>query len=184
MSDTERLQGGPVPDCGQADPGVPVQQEEEGGEVSTGERHSTSGNLSDLLFSTNISLIKESSFYQASNNIDLVSLEADIEKVLHKKFPDDHIPLDCLNGAISELKSNEKPGLNLLPERKKKLYVEDLMKKLSSTIKGNKEATIKDNFTKREVKALWARHLKDCIVPLRNSEFDILVTLKVNIVCI
>ena len=38
MSGTERLQGGPVPDCGQADPGVPVQQEEEGGEVSTGER--------------------------------------------------------------------------------------------------------------------------------------------------
>ena len=50
MSGTERLQGGPVPDCGQADPGVPVQQEEEGGEVSTGERHSASGKLSDLLF--------------------------------------------------------------------------------------------------------------------------------------
>ena len=50
LSSAERIQGGPVPDCGQADPGVPVQQEEEGGEVSAGERHSASGNLSDLLF--------------------------------------------------------------------------------------------------------------------------------------
>ena len=47
LSDTERLQGGPVPDCGQADPGARVQQQEEAGEVSTGERHSASGILSD-----------------------------------------------------------------------------------------------------------------------------------------
>ena len=99
------------------------------------------------MFPAIICLLKESSFYLTAYNIDLVKLEADIEKVLHAKFPDDHISLDCLNGAISELKSNEKPGLNLLPERKQKSYVEDLKKKLSSTIKGNKEATNKDNFT-------------------------------------
>ena len=57
LSDTEWLQGGTVPDCGQADSGVPVQQEEEGGEFSTGDWHSASGNLSDLSFpSQNLSL--------------------------------------------------------------------------------------------------------------------------------
>ena len=124
--------------------------------------------------------MKESSFYLAAYNIDMISLQTEIENVLHKKFSDDPIPLDCLNQAISGLKSNEKLGLDLLPERKKQSYVEDLKTKLSSTIRGNQDVQTRDKFTKREIKALWARHLMDLLVPLRNSEFDILAALKVD----
>ena len=131
----------------------------------------------------NISLIKESSFYQAAYNIDLVKLEAEIEDFLHKNSPDDDISVDCLNKAISKMKGrDDKPGLDLLPEKRRVSYGEDLKKKLSSTIRGNKEVQSRDKFTKREVRAMWARHLKDLLVPLRNSEFDILVTLKVHII--
>ena len=69
---------------------------------------------------------------------------------------------------------NDKPGLDLLPEKKRMSYGEDLKKKLSSTIRGNK-----DKFTKGEVKALMTRHLLGLAVNLRKSEFDILVSLKV-----
>ena len=82
------------------------------------------------------------------------------------------------------MNSNEKLGLDLLPERKKQSYVEELKTKLSSTISGNQDIQSRDKFTKREIKALWARHLKDLLVPLRNSEFDILVALKVDNICI
>ena len=77
---------------------------------------------------------------------------------------------------------NDKPGLDLLPERKRMSYGEDLKKKLSSTIRGNKEVQSRDKFTKGEVKALMTRHLLGLAVDLRKSEFDILVTLKV--ICI
>ena len=77
---------------------------------------------------------------------------------------------------------DDKPGLDLLPEKKRMSYGEDLKKKLSSTIRGNKEVQSRDKFTKREVKALMTRHLLGLAVDLRKSEFDILVTLKV--ICI
>ena len=124
--------------------------------------------------------MKESYFYLAAYNIDMISLQTEIENVLHKKFSDDPIPLDCLNKVISGLKSNEKLGLDLLPERKKQSYVDDLKRKLSSTIRGNQDVRSRDKFTKREIKALWARHLMDLLVPFINSEFDILVALKVD----
>ena len=73
---------------------------------------------------------------------------------------------------------DDKPGLDLLPERKRVSYVEDLKKKLSSTIRGNKEVQSRDKFTKREVGAFMTRCLLDLAVGLRNSEFDLLVTLK------
>ena len=76
---------------------------------------------------------------------------------------------------------DDKPGLDLLPEKKRMSYGEDLKKKLSSTIRGNKEVQSRDKFTKREVKALMTRHLLGLAVGFRNSEFDILVTLKVDI---
>ena len=77
---------------------------------------------------------------------------------------------------------DDKPGLDLLPEKKRMSYGEDLKKKLSSTISGNKEVKSMDKFTKREVKALMTRHLLGLAVDLKKSEFDILVTLKV--ICI
>ena len=76
---------------------------------------------------------------------------------------------------------DDKPGLDLLPEKKRMSYGEDLRKKLSSTIRGNKEFQSRDKFTKREVKALMTRHLLGLAVDLRKSEFDILVNLRVNI---
>ena len=77
---------------------------------------------------------------------------------------------------------DDKPGLDLLPEKKRMSYGEDLKKKLSSTIRGNKEVQSRDKFTKREVKALMTRHLLGLAVDLKKSEFDILVTLKVQFV--
>ena len=74
---------------------------------------------------------------------------------------------------------DDKPGLDLLPVRKKMSYGEDLKKKLTSTIRGNKEVQSRDKLTKGEVKALMTRHLLGLAVDLRKSEFDILVTLKV-----
>ena len=126
---------------------------------------------------------KESSFYQAAYNIDLAKLEAEVEDFLHKNSPDDHISVDCLNKAFSKLKGrDDKPGLDLLPERKRVSYGEDLKKKLTSTIRGNKEVQSRDKFTKGEVKALMTRHLLELAVDMRKSEFDILITLKV--ICI
>ena len=130
------------------------------------------------MFPSKFIFTKESSFYQAAYNIDLAKLEAEVEDFLHKKSPDDHISVECLNKAFSKMKGrDDKPGLDLLPEKKRMSYGEDLKKKLTSTIRGNK-----DKFTKREVKALMTRHLLGLAVDLRKSEFDILVTLKV--ICI
>ena len=78
---------------------------------------------------------------------------------------------------------DDKPGLDLLPERKRMSYGEDLKKKLSSTLRENKEAQARDKFTKKEVKALITRHLLGLAVDLRKSEFDILVTLMVDHLC-
>ena len=125
---------------------------------------------------------KESSFYQTVYNIDLVKLEAEVEDFLHKNSPDDDISVDHLNKAFSKMKGrDDKSGLDLLSEKKRVSYAEDLRKKLSSTIRGNKEVQSRDKFTKREVKALMTRHLLGLAVDLRKSEFDILVTLKVYI---
>ena len=74
----------------------------------------------------------------------------------------------------------DKPGLDLLPEKKRTSYGDDLKKKLTSTIRGNQEVHSRDKFSKREVKALITRHLLGLAVDLRKSEFDILVTLKVD----
>ena len=75
---------------------------------------------------------------------------------------------------------DDKPGLDLLPERKRMSYGEDMKKKLSSTLRGNKEVYGREKFTKKEVKALITRHLLGLAVELKKSEFDILVTHKVN----
>ena len=129
--------------------------------------------------------VKESSFYLAAYNIDLAKLEAEVEDFLHKNSPDDDISVDCLNKAFSKMKGrDDKPGLDLLPERKRMSYGEDLKRKLSSTLRGNKEAQSRDKFSKSEVKALMTRHLLGLAVDLRKSEFDILVTLKVDNLCI
>ena len=73
---------------------------------------------------------------------------------------------------------DDKPGLDLLPEKKRMSYGEDLRKKLSSTTGGNN----REKFTKREVRALITRHLLGLAVDLRKSEFDLLVTLKVDMI--
>ena len=130
-------------------------------------------------------LYKESSFYQAAYSIDLDKMEAEVEDFLNKNSPDDDISVDCLNKAFSKMKGkDDKPGLDLLPEKKRMSYGEDLRKKLSLTISGNKEVQSREKFTKREVKALMTRHLLSLAIDLRKSEFDILVTLKVDQLCI
>ena len=107
-------------------------------------------------------------------------LGKEVDNFLDKNSPDDDITVDCLNKAFSEMKGrDDKPGLDLLPEKKRMSYGEDLRKKLSSTIRRNKEVVSRNKFTKREVKALITRHLLGLAVDLRKSEFDILVTLKV-----
>ena len=97
-----------------------------------------------------------------------------IEDILNQNFPDDDISMDCLEKAISEMRGSERPGEDLLPENKRRKYVRELKKKLKEKLPEKKK------FSKAEVKALWTRHLLDIIVHSRNSEFDILVTLKVD----
>ena len=127
-------------------------------------------------------MIKESSFYRAVYNIDVDQLEREVDNFLEKNSQDEDISVDSLIKAFSEMKGKvDKPGLQLLPEKKKKSYTEDLKKKTFSTIKGNKEIASKDKFSKREVRALMTRHFLGLAVGFRNSEFDILVTLKVTI---
>ena len=80
-------------------------------------------------------------------------------------------------------------GISLGYGLKKKLssiIEKDLKKKkLSSTIdQGNLEVPRRDKLNKEEVKALITRHLVGLAVELKKSEFDILVTLKVNHLCI
>ena len=131
------------------------------------------------------SSVKESSFYLAAYNIDLAKLEAEVEDFLHKNSPDEDISVDCLNKAFSKMKGrDDKPGLDLLPAENKKTYVEDLQKKLSSVLARNDIIQSKEKFTKKEVKALITRHLLGLAVDLGKSEFDILVTLKVDHLCI
>ena len=146
---------------------------------------------------------KESSFYNAVYNIDspkLVKLQDDVEDFL-KNFPDDHISVDCLNRAFSNMNGGEfkslkdlRPdmeGISLGDGIKKKLssiIEKDLKKKkkkLSSTIdQGNLEVQARDKLNKKEAKALMTRYLLGLAVDLRKSEFDILVTLKVDNLCI
>lgn len=113
----------------------------------------------------------------------MIKLEREVDNFLDKNSPDDDIAMDCLIKAFSEMKGrDDKPGLDLLPEKKRMSYGEDLRKKLSSTIRGNKTVESKEKFTKREVKALMTRHLLELAVHLKKSEFDILVTLKVILI--
>ena len=60
-----------------------------------------------------------------------MKLETEVEDFLHKTSPDDDISVDCLNKAISKMKGrDDKPGLDLLPEKKRVSYGEDLKRKL------------------------------------------------------
>ena len=142
---------------------------------------------------------KESSFYNAVYNIDspkLVKLQDDVEDFL-KNFPDDHISVDCLNKAFSNMKSGEfkslkdlRPdmeGISLSDGLKQKLSsiiekdAKKKKKKLSSTTKqGKLQVQCRDKLNKTEARALITRHLLGLAVDLRKSEFDILVTLKVD----
>ena len=67
--------------------------------------------------------LQESSFYSVAYNIDLAKLEAEVEDFLRKTSADDDISVDCLNKAFSKMKGrDDKPGLDLLPEKKRMSY--------------------------------------------------------------
>ena len=127
-------------------------------------------------------MIKESSFYRAAYNINVDQLEREVDNFLEKNSQDEDISVNSLIKAFSEMKGkDDKPGLQLLPDKKRMSYTEDLKKKTLSTIRCNKEIVSKQRFSKREIRALMTRHLLGLAVHLRKSEFDILVTLKVLI---
>ena len=116
--------------------------------------------------------------YQASYNIDMIKLEAEVVKFLERVSPDDQISVAYLYKALEE--SDDKPGLDLVTEgEKRESYVTDLKEKFSKRIEANKGGDC-SIVPKREVKALMIRHLLGLATKTRNSEFDFLVTLKVN----
>ena len=107
--------------------------------------------------------------YQASYNIDMIKLEAEVVKFLERVSLDDQISVAYLYKALAETDGND--GWES--------YVTDLKEKLSERIKANKGGDC-SIVPKREVKALMIRHLLGLATKTRNSEFDFLVTLKVN----
>ena len=119
--------------------------------------------------------------YQASYNIDMKKLQEEVDHFLERVSPSDQISVEHLYRAISSLEgTDDKPGLALLDERRRKeSYVADLENKLSSKMEASKDRDC-SSLSKREVRALMMRHLLGVATKTRNSEFDLLVTLKVG----
>ena len=85
--------------------------------------------------------------------------------------------MECLYRAISLMEGKKnKPGLDLLSEKRRKSYKADLRAKLESKIGKVNNASL----SKREIRALMTRHLLNLAIEVRNSEFDLLVTIRVR----
>ena len=72
---------------------------------------------------------------------------------------------------------NQKPGLDLLSEKRKKTYNNDLKSKLQKAI-NNQQG--RSTFSKTEFKSFFIRYLIDAAAEYYNAEFDLLILLKVR----
>ena len=107
-----------------------------------------------------------------------MKLEEEVEQFLEKISPNDNISVECLYRAISIMEGKKnKPGLDLLSEKRRKSYKADLRAKFESKIgKIHEDASL----CKREIRALMTRHLLNLVIESRKSEFDLLVTIRVR----
>ena len=90
----------------------------------------------------------------------------------------DGITSENLFKAIESMgRGDQKPGFDLLSEKQKQSYKEDLKSKLKKTIKNQPART---SFSKTEFKSFFLRYLIDAAAQNYNSEFDLLILLKVR----
>ena len=109
-------------------------------------------------------------------NLDLDDLETQISQWCDDTITH-HITSHDLFKAIESMRGgDQKPGLNLLSEKQKQSYKKGLKSKLEKTIR-NQEA--QRSFSKEEVKSFFLRYLIDAAAKNYNSEFDLLILLKV-----
>ena len=107
-----------------------------------------------------------------------MKLEEEVEQFLERISPYDYIPVECLYRAISIMEGKKnKPGLDLLSEKRRKSYKTDLKAKFESKIG---EITEDASLSKREIRALMTSHLLNLAIEARKSEFDLLVTIRVR----
>ena len=106
-----------------------------------------------------------------------MKLEEEVEQFLERISPYDYITVECLYRAISIMEGKKnKPGLDLLSEKRRKTYKADLRAKFESKIGKINNA----NLCKRDIRALMTRHLLKLVIESRKSEFDLLVTVRVR----
>ena len=131
-----------------------------------------------FIIETYIFQFKERKFYSSMlYKLDLGDLEAKISEWCDSYISDGITSQDLL-GAIERMKGgNQKPGLDLLSEKRKKTYNNDLKSKLQKAI-NNQQG--RSTFSKTEFKAFFIRYLLDAVAEYYNAEFDLLILLKVR----
>ena len=95
------------------------------------------------------------------------------EAALTKDITSSHLleAIESMEGA------DQKPGLHLLSEKQKQSYRKGLKSKLEKTLK---HQLTQRSFSKTEVKSFLLRYLIDAAAANYNSEFDLLILLKVR----
>ena len=96
------------------------------------------------------------------------------EAALTKEITSGHLfeAIESMEGA------DQKPGLHLLSEKQKQSYKKGLKSKLEE--KTIKHQLTQRSFSKTEVKSFLLRYLIDAAAANYNSEFDLLILLKVR----
>ena len=105
--------------------------------------------------------------------LDLVGLESKITNWLESLTDQEEIPKDILFQKIENMEGKGKPGLDIFSEKQRKTYNTDLLKAL-------KKAVNSTTLSKTEVKSFYIRYLIEASSKNQNSEFDILIILKVR----
>ena len=109
--------------------------------------------------------------------LDLAKLEAKICKWCDDTISDDNTSEDLFTAIESMKGGDQKPGLDQLSDKRKQTYKKDLKSKLGKTINSRQA---RSSFSKTEVKSFFIRYLIDAAAENYNSEFDILILLKVR----
>ena len=107
--------------------------------------------------------------------LDLVGLESKITNWLDSLTDQEEIPKDILFQKIENMEGKGKPGLDIFSEKQRKTYNTDLLEALKKAV----NSTI-TTLSKTEVKSFYLRYLIEASSKNQNSEFDILIILKVR----
>ena len=107
-------------------------------------------------------------------DLNLDDLETEISQWCDVTITHQNTSHDIFEAIKSMSGGDQKPGLNLLSEKQKQ---KGLKSKLEKTIR-NQQA--QRSFSKEEVKSFFLRYLIDAAAKNHNSEFDLLILLKVR----